>query len=248
MGTLQAKAIRQDGPGASNPESEAELSDVEDADDADDGQQELRNCALAHIKARRITEIEGEAPEHIKAMVTSWEQYKIKYGNTASTSYHRIEDADAEPVKKHKSVMIDTGADITLMERSAEPMLSHAKDSRIRIEVADKNIMFGGKDGTAHMHVLQLSQESFNLTQRNSRTNLTLNDRHVRKEMEVNAALDLTDTGIVLSHRVTTVDNLSRELFSVDGMFTEGCSIQLRAPEYSYAQSTQIFELCEPIR
>jgi hypothetical protein len=156
-------------------------------------------------------------------MVTSWEQFKNKrkHGYSATTSYHSIEEANEPPYKKRKAVMLDTGANITLLDNTAEPMLSNTKDSRIKIEIADKRFMHGGKDGTAHMHILQISQQTHELSERKP----TLRSRN-------KTPLNLKETGIVLSHKVTTVDNLSRELFSVDEMFTNGCSILLRAPEY----------------
>jgi hypothetical protein len=105
--------------------------------------------------------------------------------------------------------MIDTGANVTLLLKDKEHGLTGAKNSRIKIEVADKRCMKGSLDGTAHMHILNIGQEA------------------VKKSVKT-----ATDTGIVLAHKVTTVQNLSRELFSVDNMFLDGCSILLRAPEY----------------
>jgi hypothetical protein len=69
--------------------------------------------------------------------------------------------------------------------------------------------MLGSLDGTAHMHILNIGQQAVN-----------------------KSAKTTIDTGIVLAHKVTTVQDLSGELFSVDDMFLNGCSILLRAPEY----------------
>jgi hypothetical protein len=83
-------------------------------------------------------------------------------------------------------------------------------NSKARIQVADKRYMHGRKDGTAHLRVMNLNQDSHKSVTQHHR-----------------------DTGIVLSHKVTTTENLSRGLFSIDDLFVkQGCSILLRATDY----------------
>ena len=144
-------------------------------------------------------------------MLASWEKYKNNKTRheTAITCYHNLGDTEANsPAKRHK-IMIDTGANVTLLRKDKEQGITGSKESRIKIEVADKRCMLGSLDGTAHMHILNIGQQAIN-----------------------KSAKTTIDTGIVLAHKVTTVQDLSRELFSVDDMFINGCSILLRAPEY----------------
>jgi hypothetical protein len=168
-------------------------------------------CALTHLKARAYTENQSDTPPSTRAMVVSWEKHKNnkRQGTTAITCYHKLDDiVDVGSIKQRK-IMIDTGANVTLLRKENEPFITGAKNSTIRIEVADKRCISGSQDGTAHMHILQLSQEAVE-----------------------NSAKTAIETGFVLAHKITTVDDLSRELFSIDDMFVNGCSILLRAPEY----------------
>jgi hypothetical protein len=184
-------------------------------------------CALARIRARRLSCVleahrgpstaasdhgnTDKISEPTQAMMASWENHKNnkRKRETAITCYHKMESTDAQgPAKRHK-IMIDTGANVTLLRKDKEHCLTGAKDSKIKIEVANKRCMTGSLDGTAHMHILKIGQEAVN-----------------------QSAKTATDTGIVLAYKVTTVQDLSRELFSIDDMFLNGCSILLRAPEY----------------
>jgi hypothetical protein len=193
-------------------------------------EESVLKCALAHIKAGKLscvleahrgpntmasdhthTNKTGKPMQSTQAMMASWEQYKNNKnkGETAITCYHELENTDVQgPIKRH-TIMIDTGANVTLLRKDKEHGIQGAKDSRIKIEVADKRCILGSIDGTAHMHILRINPDAVNQSIKTT-----------------------TSTGIVLAHKVTTVQDLSRELFSVDDMFLKGCSILLRAPQY----------------
>jgi hypothetical protein len=173
-------------------------------------------CALKHIRTNQKRH-RMKAPNPIKEMVACWEQHKNNNNNNnnnirafAATCYHKLdEEARAPPRKRIKSAMVDTGANITILEQEAEESMTDSRGSRVRIEVADTRCIRGNKDGTVRMHVMKIDKSS-----------------------HANAKANVTDTGIVMSHKVTTIDNLSRQLFSVDDMYVKGCSILLRAPGY----------------
>jgi hypothetical protein len=213
-----------EGPEASN----SDLSVESDDDMVMPDTASVLKCALAHIKACKRSVLNSEAPDSIKRMVACWEQHKNeKNKNTleyASTCYHQTEDQGTEcrgygdsngyfgsdvPSAKRHSVMIDTGANLTLMQSETEQFLTDSQDSRVKIEVADGRYVRGGKDGTVHMHILELQRGSHKSATRN-----------------------MTDTGITMALKVTTIENLTRQLFSVDDMYLNGCSILLRAPGY----------------
>ena len=106
--------------------------------------------------------------------------------------------------------MIDTGANATSLHPGCEKTMDPVHNSKVRIQVADKRYMYGRKDGIAHLQIMNLNQDSHNSATQHHR-----------------------DTGIVLSHKVTTAENLSREPFSIDDLYVkQGCSILLRAPDY----------------
>jgi len=190
----------EDGPGASNSESSSE-SDEDEVVHEPTEDSSVHQCALAQIQATNKTgrrQAGSDAPESIKTMVTCWELHKNNKNKRAfaATCYHKMESNErGTPEKKIKKMMIDTGANLTLMDGDAETVMTESKNSKIRIEVADKRCIQGAKDGTVRMHVMKLDQKS-----------------HLR------ATTSMTDTGIVMSHKVTTIENLSRQLFSVDAM------------------------------
>jgi hypothetical protein len=203
---LQVETITAD------PDSEQSDSDAEELEPVAYEADSVHRCAAAHIKAGNLIRNEDNVTKTLKELVDCWESHKNNNNKRAyaSTCYHQLDQHErARPKKKYKSAMIDTGANITLLDREAEDAMSDGKESRIRIEVADKRCVKGNKDGTVHMRILKMD-----------------------KKCHEKASAVMTDTGITRAHKVTTIENLSRQLFSVDDMYLQGCSILLRAPGY----------------
>ena len=103
---------------------------------------------------------------------------------------------------KPRTAMLDTGANLHLMHRDVEPELQAAKRSRYNIQVANKQYLKGSVDGTMTMLVLNSMDQQ---------------------------GMPLQTT---LTQKVTTVDHLSRELFSVEDLYSAGYSILLRNDNY----------------
>ena len=125
--------------------------------------------------------------------MNNWQAYACHTKET-------IESCDAEWVYAHsagnsqwqslcqkvRSAMLDTGANISLFDKSVESAMANMSASKMQIEVANSETMPGRKDGTLHMFILD--------------------GKHASRD------------GAVFQHQITTVDNLSRELFSVDDL------------------------------
>jgi site-specific DNA-cytosine methylase len=194
----------------------------------------IADCTILQLSMRANHQQSSTAMtlRTMENMAASWATHAELYDHS-STEISDTRYCNTVMQSDVRSAMLDTGANVSLMQTECEVAMNPCTDSKIRIEVADTRYMSGVKDGTLHMRVLQMS----------------------RKAHDNSQSVHL-DTGITLSHKVTTAADLSRELFSIDDMYAvQGCSILLRAPDYESGISEIYFpesagrpSYCIPLR
>ena len=132
----------------------------------------------------------------------------------ASSSYAcAISSYSRESWHQIWSALLDSGANIGVFDPAVEDAMVNTTKSRMKIQVADKDFMQGRLDGTLHMLVVDPSTGEF------------------------------ANNGKVFSYKMTTVDAVAKNLFSIDDLYKEqGYNLILRQPDFE----TGISELFKP--
>ena len=170
----------------------------------------LSDTSMAHLETKKGMVQQGATAANVLAALSrKWRGYTES--DPLSTVYPATKEkyrcllgrCSTEVLSWINSALVDTGANVGVFSSSAEQNTTHSTKSRLKIQVADTNYMTGRRDGLLHMLFINPTTGNY------------------------------ANSGNTFAYKVTSVKNLTKDLFSIDDLFAQqNFNICLRQPGY----------------